>query len=375
MSVARAQYIMIGGFLGAGKTTAVGRLAEHLTERGLRVGLITNDQSSGLVDTALLRGSGFAVEEITGGCFCCRFGTLAEAAEKLEADGRPDVILAEPVGSCTDLVATVSYPLRRMYGERYRIAPLSVLVDPERARRVLGLVGGRAFSDKVLYVFRKQLEEASLIVVNKADTLAAEDRAELVAALEARYPATPVMAVSAKTGEGTEAWFGALMEGEAIAAATMDVDYELYAEGEALLGWYNATVRLAMGKPGSDGTFDANQLLLDWAGSVQAELRSRNIEIAHCKATLDAGGSLAALSLVSTDGTPDLREALVDGVAGGELVLNLRAEGSPDELEAAALGGLDACRAALPGLTAHVEHQDFFRPSPPVPTHRDAVQS
>lgn len=371
MNAARAQYIMIGGFLGAGKTTAVGRLAAHLTGRGLRVGLITNDQSSGLVDTALLRGSGFAVEEITGGCFCCRFGTLAEAAEKLEADVRPDVILAEPVGSCTDLVATVSYPLRRMYGERYRIAPLSVLVDPERARRVLGLVGGRAFSEKVLYVFHKQLEEASLIVVNKADTLTPEDRAELVAALEARYPATPVMAVSAKSGEGTEAWFGALMEGEAIAAATMDVDYELYAEGEALLGWYNATVRLASEE---GAAFDANQLLLDWAGSVQAELRSQDIEIAHCKATLDAGGGLAALSLVSTDGAPDLREALVDGVSGGELVLNLRAEGSPEALEAAALAGLEVCRGAHPGLTASVEHQDFFRPSPPVPTHRDAVQ-
>ena len=61
-----ARYVMIGGFLGAGKTTAVDRFAEELTGRGLRVGLITNDQSTGLVDTRLLRSRGFEVEEIAG---------------------------------------------------------------------------------------------------------------------------------------------------------------------------------------------------------------------------------------------------------------------------------------------------------------------
>src|SRR6266550_5892615 len=75
-----ARYIMIGGFLGAGKTTAMLRLARKLTADGVRVGLITNDQSSGLVDTALVRASGLPIEEITGGCFCCRVGCLLDAA-------------------------------------------------------------------------------------------------------------------------------------------------------------------------------------------------------------------------------------------------------------------------------------------------------
>ena len=135
----RARYIMIGGFLGAGKTTVVGRLAQHLSDQGLRVGLITNDQGSGLVDTTMLRSRGFATAEIPGGCFCCRFQSLVEAAEQLTHANTPDVFIAEPVGSCTDLVATVSYPLRRIYGDRFEIAPLSVLVDPTRAMRVLGL--------------------------------------------------------------------------------------------------------------------------------------------------------------------------------------------------------------------------------------------
>ena len=56
-SIAKARYVMLGGFLGAGKTTAVARLAERLSAQGLRVGLITNDQGAELVDTAMLRSS------------------------------------------------------------------------------------------------------------------------------------------------------------------------------------------------------------------------------------------------------------------------------------------------------------------------------
>src|SRR5215216_8210573 len=96
----KARYIMIGGFLGAGKTTAVAALAQRLAAQGLRIGLITNDQGSELVDTAMLRARGFATEEIPGGCFCCRFNSLVDAARKLTDSARPDAFVAEPVGSC-----------------------------------------------------------------------------------------------------------------------------------------------------------------------------------------------------------------------------------------------------------------------------------
>src|ERR1700752_2628021 len=159
---------MVGGFLGAGKTPALLRLDEHLTAAGRRVGLITNDQSRGLVDTSIVSAKGYPVEEITGGCFCCRFNSLTDAADRLTREARPDVFLAEPVGSCTNLRATVQYPLRRLYGDNYKVAPLSVLVDPKRAARILGLESGPGFSAKVLYVYEKQLEEADIIVINKS---------------------------------------------------------------------------------------------------------------------------------------------------------------------------------------------------------------
>ncbi len=360
---AKARYVMIGGFLGAGKTTAVARLARRLTDQGKRVGLIANDQSSGLVDTALLRSKGFAVEEIAGGCFCCRFNSLLEAAENLTRETRPDVFVAEPVGSCTDLVATVSYPLRRIYGDRFEVAPLSVLVDPMRAARVLGLEKGPAFSEKVVYVYRKQLEEADAVVVNKCDALAEPLRERLVAAIRESFPRAEVFCASAKEGAGLDPWFSYVLGTPGRDTTSLDLDYDLYAEGEAQLGWLNATARLESPEP-----FDANETLLALTRALRDRIAAAGAEIAHLKMTLDAQdgtGVLSVVSLVRNDGEPDLRESILDRVPGGALVLNLRAEADPEFLERAtreALAGL--------GIRATIEHLERFRPARPRPVHR-----
>lgn len=367
MSSIKARYVMIGGFLGAGKTTALGAFARHLVARGLKVGLITNDQSTELVDTTLLTRQGFPVEEIAGGCFCCRFHSLSEAVAKLSAEARPEVFVAEPVGSCTDLLATVSYPLGRIYGEHYTIAPLSVLVDPLRAERVLGLERGRSFSAKVLYVYEKQLEEADFLVVNKLDLLDPTRAARLVNALEARCPRARVFAVSARDGTGLEPWFRAVLGQECQARATMELDYALYAEGEAQLGWLNATLALEGATP-----FDANALLRMLAEGLRARLEPA--EIAHLKLTLDAnlaGGQLAALSLVSSEGALDERETLLDRVDGGSLILNLRAETGPEALELALVQALREVFARPGAPRYRLEHLERFRPAAPVPVHRD----
>ena len=209
--------------------------------------MITNDQSTGLVDTAVLRSRGFDVEEITGGCFCCRFGSLQEAAGRLSEAMRPDVFLAEPVGSCTDLLATVSYPLRRIYGDRFRVAPLSVLVDPVRAARIFGLVEGRSFSPKVVYVYEKQLEEAELIIVNKCDQIDDELRHRLERELSSRFPRGEILCVSAKEDDGLELpWLDrVLATRRAKSGYTMEARLRCSTPPvKRKLGWLNATINV-----------------------------------------------------------------------------------------------------------------------------------
>jgi Ni2+-binding GTPase involved in maturation of urease and hydrogenase len=365
----RADYVMIGGFLGAGKTTALLRLAEHFTGQGRRVGLITNDQSQGLVDTSIVASRGFPVEEITGGCFCCRFTSLTDAADRLTRDARPEVFLAEPVGSCTDLRATVQYPLRRLYGDDYRVAPLSVLVDPKRAARILGLEQGRTFSPKVQYVYEKQLEEADLIVINKSDTLDPPARATLERALRGRFPQAEVLTVSMRTGENLPDWFTRL-SGSLADRPAMDVDYDTYADGEALLGWLNATYQVTSGTP-----FDGNGFLLTLADALQTRLAAADIEIAHCKMTLspDAGTDLAVVNLVRTDGRTEFQHRLAEDLSDGELILNLRAEGDPETLKTMTVSALEETGRGL-RVEAAVEHLEHFRPGRPEPTHRMAAQ-
>jgi Ni2+-binding GTPase involved in maturation of urease and hydrogenase len=356
-----ARYIMIGGFLGAGKTTAILKLADHLRRQGRRVGLITNDQGTGLVDTQMAEASHFAVEEISGGCFCCRFDSLANASQKLTALTRPDVLIAEPVGSCTDLMATVNLPMQQLYGNEFVVAPLSVLVDPIRAQRSLGLGGGKQFAPKVTYIYLKQLEEADIIVINKSDLLTVGQANELQAALKGKFPRAEVFLVSARNGTGLQPWFDRILTGELTAAGIMDVDYIAYGVGEAMLGWLNATFRLAQPQP-----VDGNALLLRIANALRDRLAQADAEVAHLKMTLTAAGDgldIAVTNLVRTDATPELSFQLAEPFTAGELTVNLRAQAEPATLER-------IVREVAGEFGAVLDKIACFKPGQPNPTHR-----
>ncbi|MEL7266493.1 MAG: GTP-binding protein, partial [Planctomycetota bacterium] len=131
------KFLLIGGFLGAGKTTLIRTLAQTLVDDGQRVAIVTNDQTEDLVDTQNLRSQGLEVGEVAGACFCCSFDELLRTAESLGASSMPDVILAEPVGSCTDLVATVVLPLQRLYETQFDVLPFGVLLKPSHGLRIL----------------------------------------------------------------------------------------------------------------------------------------------------------------------------------------------------------------------------------------------
>lgn len=350
--------IFTGGFLGAGKTTALGTIARRLLQKGLTVGLVTNDQAVNLVDTAIVKELGVPVAEVAGGCFCCRFSDLVDATEQVLANN-PDILLGEPVGSCTDLAATVVNPLKLFYGDIFRIAPFSVLVDPLRVRELVLKETPTRFPEEVAYIFRKQLEEADIIVLNKLDTLTAEEADRMVAALKELQPNKPILKVSALRGDGVDEWLQMLMsDAPAGSHILRDLDYDIYAKGEAVLGWLNATVRL-IGSP----KFNARQFAEALMRELQSAVNARNAEVAHLKFLLTSGVQNLRAHLTKADAEPNFVGELGE-VEEATLVLNARVALSPD-----VLGGLasQSVLKAAKAVNAEAEILNLQSFSPPYP--------
>jgi G3E family GTPase len=361
------RFIMVGGFLGAGKTTTLARLARFYLGRGQKVGLVTNDQAQDLVDTTSLRAQGFPVEEVPGACFCCRFNDLVDKVEQLESSQRPDVILAEPVGSCTDLVATVVQPLKDLYGDRFEVGPYPVLFKPSHGLRILKSEADAGFSPKAAYIFKKQLEEADAIVINRIDELNAVALEELTNLVKKTFPGTPVLRLSAKTGQSFDALTALLDQKGNFGRKILDIDYDTYAEGEAELGWLNSSIRVSGAKP-----FALDTLLLDVVGRLQEALGRLGGEVAHLKAIGLSEVSFGVANLVSSKGRPELSLPARGEVTELDLIVNARVALDP-ELIAEQVRQTVTAACAARGATAEFHTMQSFRPGRPQPTHRYAV--
>ncbi len=362
--------ILVGGFLGAGKTTLLAVATQRLTSQGKRVGLITNDQAANLVDTAILKERESLVEEVSGGCFCCKFDDLLGAMDRLTKEGQPDVLFGEPVGSCTDLSATVMQPIKALHRDRYRLAPFSVLVDPDRVRPHLKPSSSTAplqvFPENVLYIYRKQLEEADLIVLNKIDLLSSEERVEIEDALRQQFPRSLVMSLSARDGTGVDAWLEAVTGDREPGRTVTEVDYDVYADGEAALGWLNAAYGLH-GDPGSDwGAFCLRVMT-----ALRRELRDMSAEVAHLKIHLKAGSSSLVANLTSNQGEPLVRGRIEGSPSTARLLINVRAHSEPGGLRE--IVDRVVSEEASPSVRFTTEKIECFAPARPQPTHRYEV--
>ncbi|MFG0333698.1 MAG: GTP-binding protein, partial [Maioricimonas sp. JB049] len=323
----RIRYIMIGGFLGAGKTTTLGQLAARYTGRGLRVGIVTNDQATDLVDTNTLRSQGFDVGEVAGACFCCNFDELMGTIESLAADERPDVILAEPVGSCTDLVATVIQPIKRLFDAEFEIAPYSVLIKPSHGRKILS-DGKSGFSPKAAYILKKQLEEADAILINRIDELSTEEVDEIAALVREHHPETPVLRISARTGDGLDGLEELLAQQGDFGRRILDIDYDIYAEGEAELGWLNASLTVSAREK-----FPLDDLLLGIVKRLQERLAELGAEAAHLKTIGLWEGFFGVANLISSDTAPELSLPSRCDVQEVDVIVNARVACDPAILQ------------------------------------------
>lgn len=358
------RYVMVGGFLGAGKTTTLARLAKHYMDAGLNVGIVTNDQADDLVDTNMLRSLGFDVGEVAGACFCCNFDELMSTVQKLSEQGRPDIILAEPVGSCTDLVATVIQPIRKLFQAEFVIAPYAVILKPSHGRRVLRNEAGTGFSQKAAYILKKQIEEADLVLINRADELSDEQAAELEQLVQQHVPDRPVLRVSAKTGSGFDALVEWLQQDGDFGSRILDIDYDTYADGEAELGWLNSSVRVTGSKE-----FALDDLLLDIVSRLKTALDEQSAEAAHLKTIGLWEGFFGVANLISSENKPELSLASGCTATMADVIVNARVACDPKDLETVVRNCVAAAVESFGG-SLEFRRTQSFRPGRPVPTHR-----
>lgn len=317
--------VMVGGFLGAGKTTLLAQLDKSLTARGEKVGIITNDQATELVDTALLSRSNPNTVEISGSCFCCNFPGFFDAARYLREQSSASVILAEPVGSCTDLSATIMQPLKDKRPAGLIITPFSVLVDPFRLQDLLHGDAAR-LHPSASYILEKQLDEADIIVVSKADLIDEKTMSELSQCINARWPQTSLHAISSITGDGIDSWYDEVISRQSAGVRLADVNYDIYAEGEAILGWLNTTVKVS----GENIQWNA------FGEKLLRELNDRcykeQLRIGHIKLSIAAQGEFLSGNIT---GTQDNLNVSGSKCSADEatLIINARVETQPERLQ------------------------------------------
>jgi G3E family GTPase len=353
----KTRIAIIGGFLGAGKTTLATKIATQLQKMDKSVAIITNDQGEALVDTQYSKSLGFDVSEVLRGCFCCRFPDFLRSARTLVSSARPDIILAEPVGSCTDLLATVIAPLKAIYPNEFEVAPLMILVDSTRL--LSDIIDSATPGD---YLRRHQIEEGEVIVLSKTDMVPKERVRELEDIIRKINPKARIVSYSSISGTGLGKLIDNVSSNEVSTSHPVEIDYDIYAAAEAELGWYNGSFKLTL--PDKTDAYDmAMRVLRSISDEYEAD------DIAHVKLMLTSEINALKMSLVC-------QSVNVDGVKGsryGEgpsiLTVNARVVSSPEKLK-------DVVRKAVAnslecfGLRIDGFEDDSFSPSRPQPTHK-----
>lgn len=348
-AAARPWLVFVGGFLGAGKTALILSAARELKRRRIPCAIVMNDQGEALVDTGLSLRHGHPTAEVTGGCFCCQFSGLVRAVERLRGFD-PEVIFAEPVGSCTDISATTLRPLLELR-DRYRLAPFTVLADPRRAAALLSPDA----DPHLAFLFRKQLQEADLLCFTKSDLHAAPP---LNQARNARQ-------LSAKTGQGVAAWLDEVLSGRLAAGErVLEIDYAQYARAEAALVWLNLQARIEPKVPCSPA-----MVLGPFLDRLDRSLTAQKISILHMKAIVDSTEGFVKAAQCANGETPEVEGDLAASPAARhELLLNLRALGSAAKIRST----VERVAAEIDGAAGR-PRIDCFHPAAPQPERRIAA--
>lgn len=355
------QLHLVGGFLGSGKTTAIVAAAKHLLNQGKKVGVITNDQGKFLVDTSFFKLENVPAVEVSGGCFCCNYDKFDQGVATLVETIQPDVIFAESVGSCADIVATVMRPLLQFSETKQFQTTLSIFVDARLLE--IHLSGDEMpFQEGIVYIFRQQIEEANLIVINKIDLLSNERKKALKEKFQLAYPSKQAIMQSSLIKESTLPWLIHLEGSDSLPKLNLQLDYLIYGAAEQNLAWYDAKIVLSSMQP----------LILKFAirliEDMETRIRQNDIAIGHLKFLVEDSEHYLKLSITALPGkvanSVNLNEQWLSPIT---MTINARAACPVNQLQF--LIRQSYRQMEFDGCSVQILVERAFHPDIPKPTH------
>ncbi len=349
---------LTGGFLGSGKTTAIVNACKQLISKNKRVAVITNDQGNQQVDSAFVRAMGVMVKEVGNGCFCCQYNELDRHLESLRDSEQPDIIFAESVGSCTDLIATIVKPLSERKPELKVV--VSIFAD---AAFLNALVEGLSLFDdeSIRYIYKKQLEEADLLVINKTDLITPIQLANVDRVIRTEYPNKQILHQNSL--KDVTAWSSAIEEfSDDVKRHSLAIDYDIYGEGESKLAWLDKS--MVIKAPHGDAAFIARNIIR----SIFDQLQSSNCRIGHLKFFLEGNdwNEKISFTAMSTSGEVRIRH---DDVSQLNMLINARVQTSPEVLKNLVDKAINVIKD-LHNCEITIDREDVFKPGYPKPVHR-----
>lgn len=358
-TVKTTNIMIIGGFLGSGKTTSIAAITKHLMEAGRKAGIIINEFGSSLVDLEYLKRKGFKVVSITGGCLNCSFLELKKKIEELNSDGDLDYILIEPAGSCTGLSQSIIKSLQEEHRGEYRILPISVLVDPMRLLTEFILEEKRLPKETQNIIF-KQMEESDIIVVNKADTISKEEIQKIDAFLQKRFINKKVLYINAVINGGIDLWLDKIetmsLNKDAIENRQESSDCKVYARAEAKLVRFDLHCDFTL-----QSKISGNYLLNSLADTMKHSLKIGSHEIAHLKIYLDNGNAACKLSCTGLYDENTFDKKISVPIGSGKLFVNIGVDCSPDELNTILITAIDSVFHDVDGLYENLD-VEYIKP-------------
>jgi G3E family GTPase len=183
--------MIIGGFLGSGKTTTILKISRRFRDAGKRIAIIVNEIGEIGLDGDILTNPDIATEELTSGCICCTLRiSMQYTLQTLEEEFKPDIVIIEPTGIA--FPGQIRDEIETMGLSELSFAPIITLVDP-------GRFGTEA--KEIPRFIETQIREAEILCINKIDVTPAEIVLSTEKMLLEINPEAHILKFSAKLGD------------------------------------------------------------------------------------------------------------------------------------------------------------------------------